>query len=329
METLRNKLSERLIRGDFDFSVAFQALKLATNGKLLPWTVAGLLSIISRLYLTYGSEKTAIGLRELYTSTPKMGPETSFSEFTSENLSQRLSSLVAGAIIETSPYYQARKNPQLEVVHRARVTPTGIYFEGPEAEVSNRVLRRYNRNIDSFLRTQFSNEDGTKLEASLVTNLDEIYQRFRTILQDGIILCGRRYHFLGFSSSSLRSQTCWTMSSFLAPDGTRVNPERVIEEIGDFTTFRSPARCAARIGQAFTETSGFISIDPSCIAHLPDVERNGRCFSDGCGTISRVLCDEICAKYYHRLAVPAVLFQIRFMGKRSIFTILYHREPPV
>jgi hypothetical protein len=306
-----DRLQSMIVERKFDYIVAFQILKLATNGKLLPWTVEALLPQIAKCNKHYGIERTAIGLRELYKSAPSLGPETSFEEFTIEKLSDSLTMLIYSARIEHGPYDSARRNEKLQVVHRVRVTPMGLYLEGPEAEVSNRVLRTHKKNDVAFLRTQFSEEDGMRLEGTLVANLNEIYGRFRSLLQSGVMLFGHRYSFLGFSSSSLRGHTCWMMRPF--SDGHAVfGPERVIKEIGDFTTIKSPAKCAARIGQAFTETTGFVST--STIAALPDVERNGRIFSDGCGTISRALCEELSLQHI-RLAIPAVVFQIRFRGE--------------
>jgi RNA dependent RNA polymerase len=250
-------------------------------------------------------------LRELYKSVPPLGPETSYEKVTIEHLSDTLTQLIYSARIEHGPYDCARKNEKLQVVHRLRVTPMGLYLEGPEAEVSNRVLRTHKKNDVAFLRTQFSEEDGVRLEGTLFANLSGIYDRFRGVLRSGIKLFGLRYTFLGFSSSSLRVHTCWMLRPFF-DGGDIFGPERVIKGIGDFTTFKSPAKCAARIGQAFTETTGVVSV--SAIAALPDVERNGRIFSDGCGTISRALCEEISLQH-DRLKIPPVVFQIRFRGE--------------
>jgi hypothetical protein len=316
-EAIEN-LQRTIVAHKFDYIVAFQILKLAMNNKLLPWKVEALLPHIAKCNKHYGDERTAIGLRELYRTTPAMGPETSFAEFELERLSDNLTRLIYGARREHGPYDAARKNDQLQVVHKVRITPMGLYLEGPEAEVSNRVLRTHKKNDVAFLRTQFSEEDGMRLEGSLITNLDEIYKRFRQVLQSGFKFFGHQYSFLGFSSSSLRVHTCWMMRPFTSADGGTVyGSEQVIRQIGDFTSFRSPAKCAARIGQAFTETSGFVHT--STIASIPDVERNGRIFSDGCGTISQSLCTEISLKHDH-LAIPAVVFQIRFQGKHAFLT---------
>jgi hypothetical protein len=305
------KLQKAIAEREFDYIVAFQILKLAMNGRILPWTVEGLLPQIAKCNKHYGAEKTAIGLRELYRLAPIPGPQASFDEVSVQQLSDTLTQLVYGARVELGPYDCARKNEKLQVVHRLRVTPMGLYLEGPEAEVSNRVLRTHKKNDAAFLRTQFSEEDGLRLEGNLMANLSKIYERFSEVLHSGIELFGVRYSFLGFSSSSLRVHTCWMLRNF-THGGDVFGPERVIKEIGDFSTFKSPAKCAARIGQAFTETTGFVSV--SAIASLPDVKRNGRIFSDGCGTISMDLCEEISLQHDH-LKIPAVVFQIRFRGK--------------
>ena len=60
----------------------------------------------------------------------------------------------------------------------------------------------------------------------------------------------------------------------------------VIKRLGDFSAIRSPAKCAARIGQAFSQTFSSISLPDEAIQMIPEVERNNRVFSDGVGTCS-------------------------------------------
>ena len=76
---------------------------------------------------------------------------------------------------------------------------------------------------------------------------------------------------------------------------------------------------------AAKSSKGSLKIEPSGQLKLSDIERNGRCFSDGCGTISWALLQEICSKY-PRLQMKAkpVLLQIRFMGKLKPLVNLYY-----
>jgi hypothetical protein len=98
-------------------------------------------------------------------------------------------------------------------IYRARVTPAGVYLHGPEPETKNRVLRKYNDHLEYFLRVQFCDEDGEQVRFDPRTSNDDIfYVRFKKVLEDGIDVACRNYGFLGFSHSSLRSQTCWFMA---------------------------------------------------------------------------------------------------------------------
>ena len=48
----------------------------------------------------------------------------------------------------------------LVYIHRVQITPTKVYFYGPEINVSNRVIRHYSEDIDNFIRVSFVEEDG-------------------------------------------------------------------------------------------------------------------------------------------------------------------------
>jgi len=184
------------------------------------------------------------------------------------------------------------------------------------------MLRKYKDHLDCFLRVTFSDEDAEQLQFKFDTSNDEIYQKFQDILDDSIPLCGKTFAFLGFSQSSLRSQTAWFMAPFETEDGKPLTAFRAIQDIGDFSQFRSPAKCAARIGQAFTDTSGFITLPALASKMIPDVERNGRVFSDGCGLMALDLATTVAYKY-ERLAMrehPKV-FQIRYQGVKGVLSV--------
>ena len=60
----------------------------------------------------------------------------------------------------------------------------------------------------------------------------------------------------------------------------------MIEQLGNFENIRCPAKYAARIGQAFSDTSAAIKIGQEIVTRHADVRRNDRIFTDGCGSIS-------------------------------------------
>jgi hypothetical protein len=155
------------------------------------------------------------------------------------------------------------------------------------------------------------------------TSNDDVYAKFQAILDGSLPLCGSTFQFLGFSQSSLRSQTAWFMAPFPATHKGRVlTPAQAIANLGDFSNFRSPAKCAARIGQAFTDTNGFVTVQAGSEYNIEDVKRNGRVFSDGCGTMSSDLAFQVSLRY-ERLFMKEkpTVFQIRFRGAKGVLSV--------
>lgn len=120
--------------------------------------------------------------------------------------------------------------------------------------------------------------------------------------------------FLGFSHSSLRTQTCWFMAPFTL-DKEELRASVVISRLGDFSKIRSPAKCAARIGQAFSQTFSSVSLPKEAFRLIPEVERNKRVFSDGVGTCSDSVMRMIWKEYAQSSMLKPNVFQIRYAGK--------------
>ena len=98
-------------------------------------------------------------------------------------------------------------------------------------------------------------------------------------------------------------------------DGNVVFARSVINALGDFSSIRSPAKCAARIGQAFSQTLTSVKIPAEAFSEMPDVERNGRTFSDGVGTCSLAVLQEIWKTYSQARGLKPTVLQIRFQGE--------------
>jgi hypothetical protein len=320
-------------QGKMPFQMRFQVLKLALNGRLPPCTVMPLIPILSAL-IQAGTSYLACAhaLQQLYNQLPSMGPSSRAEEFEKEALEEKLKLFSSSYVDEGTVYRPVEKHRHLRLIHHVRVTPTGVYLEGPEQEVTNRVLRKYSDDLDCFVRVTFSDEDGERMEFQWNTSLDEVYVRIQAVLDSSLAICGQDYAFLGFSSSSLKSQTAWFMApiyrrprNFLFRNRSNrqqikkgLVASQVIENLGDFSTFRSPAKCAARIGQAFTDTNGSVTVHAGAMARIKDVERSGRVFSDGCGTISKELANKVIRQYPRlQMKIKPVAFQIRFQGKSS------------
>ena len=89
----------------------------------------------------------------------------------------------------------------------------------------------------------------------------------------------------------------------------------IIQDLGNFTVIRSPAKCAARIGQAFSDTRTAIPIDPNIVSIMRDVEIDGRVFSDGVGTMSSSVMEKIWDRLSRKALSKPTCFQIRYCGE--------------
>ncbi|KAI9674678.1 MAG: hypothetical protein M1817_001581 [Caeruleum heppii] len=304
------------------FNLRFQVQRLAQNGFLTPSRVLELLPSIRQSFDRSGGSACAEAVRRLSRQLPFAGPETDGKDFSVEHLEKLLKE---DELASTRELAYNRSNMQqhahIGLVHRATVTPAGIYLEGPDPETTNRVLRAYADHADHFIRVTFSDEDGEPIRFDRFASLEEIFHsRFKRVLNGVIPIAGHDFEFLGFSHSSLRDQTCWFMAPF-EHDGMMLSATAVIANLGDFSGIRSPAKCAARIGQAFSDTVGAVRISPTTVAEIPDVERNGRVFSDGVGTVSADILAKLWKQYSRARNSRPTLYQIRFAGAKGMISL--------
>ncbi|KAJ3020730.1 UNVERIFIED_CONTAM: hypothetical protein HDU68_009994 [Siphonaria sp. JEL0065] len=221
-------------------------------------------------------------------------------------------------------------------MHALYVTPTGMYLDGPYLDKSNRVIRQYEEYSAHFLHVSFVEEDGSNISRTNFKDIpqDVIYNdRFTAFLKEGIRVAGRLFKFLAFSNSSLKEGR---VLFFHEPTNGQVTVDSIRAWMGDFSMIKSPARYAARMGQAFTSTASTVRLSAKeVVIGEPDVVRNGYCFSDGVGTISSQLALEVWKELnpkLHRKNVAvkrneAVLdlvpsaFQIRFGGAKGMVSV--------
>jgi RNA dependent RNA polymerase len=306
----------------FPFEVAFQVQRLAQNNYLQPSKVLGLFPSISSLVDRTGVLVTVAALRKLFRQIPFPAPDVEANNFDLDALSALLEANAQQLVKDGIPSELLLRSStnNVAIIHKVSVTPTGIYLFGPEQESNNRILRKYSAHHDSFMRVRFCDEDGSQLYFGPKISGFRVFSRFKKILEDGIQIAGRTYSFLGFSHSSLRAQSCWFVAPFIHDEYGLQDYEDIIQGLGNFTLIRSPAKCAARIGQAFSDTRTAVSIDPAIVQTIDDVERNGRVFSDGVGIISLSLLERISDLLPRPRSMPACL-QIRYRGIRSPYTI--------
>ncbi|KAI1456489.1 RdRP-domain-containing protein [Annulohypoxylon moriforme] len=351
MKTFRNLLDEYYANSIIPFDVLFQFQALVQNGYLLPQTVETLLKRIRQTTRTSStkaapsnsSSKTPNGVniahgnasfscpfsagavKKLFKQTPFPGPDISASTFNPNDIWSLLESnekeIRQGTAEEL---ISERVGRNLVMVYKVQVTPTRIILLGPEPEAKNRILRKFPNHIGFFARVQFCDEDGQDVFFNAQVSLDHIWGRFKSTLLKGVHIAGREYLFLGFSHSSLRAHGVWFMATFVDHTSTFQTYFSVIKDLGKFSKIQSPSRCAARIGQAFSETPFAVDLHElgAKVEYIPDVKSadGTRVFSDGVGTLSRSLMEAI------QTALPqnrdtTTCFQIRWGGAKGMLSL--------
>jgi len=201
-------------------------------------------------------------------------------------------------------------------------------------------MRTYADNLDSFIRVSFVDENRLQYQNDRdVDGPDFINRWVRRILRDVLPIAGRRFHFLAYSQSALKSHTVWFVKAFNDHHGQRIDAPTIISRLGNFHNLEfdpqliyCPARYGARVSQAFTTTDASIRIEAEEINYIDDVKSPGSqwCFTDGVGTISKDLAREIWREQQrgrrrvaHRIRTFPRCFQIRFMGSKGMLSVDY------
>ncbi|KAF7559296.1 hypothetical protein G7046_g4859 [Stylonectria norvegica] len=225
---------------------------------------------------------------------------------------------------ERDKIYGAKISNHQAWVFKAMVTPTRVMLHGPDPESKNRVLRMFPNHSDYFLRVIFCDEDGQDLSYNPRVSNDVVFERYREVLRDGLEIADRKFTFLGFSHSSLRSHSAWFSAPFPNEHLQEQTYDSILKSLGDFRDIRVPAKCAARIGQAFSETPYAIPLLEHGIKplYIPDVTSadGSRVFSDGVGTISWDALEEVWPYLSTKRAAPTCL-QIRWGGCKGMLSL--------
>lgn len=223
----------------------------------------------------------------------------------------------------------------VEMIHSSQPTTFTLVLSEPPRfyssktdlqETMNRILRRFPNQTSYFIRVTFCDEDGGDLFFNPRVSYDQIFDRYREVLNGGIPIAGRIYQFLGFSHSSLRSHSAWFSAPFVDDSGKLQLYGNIIKALGDFEHIEIPAKCAARIGQAFSETPTFINLTENRIRHsnIPDVKSQDgdieRVFSDGVGTISQEVLELVWPRLPRGSLIPTCL-QIRWGGVKGMLSL--------
>ncbi|KAL0356013.1 UNVERIFIED_CONTAM: RNA-dependent RNA polymerase 2, partial [Sesamum radiatum] len=229
----------------------------------------------------------------------------------------------------TAVTYKRLTDQNVMSCHRVLVTPSKIYCLGPELETSNYIVKNFASYASDFLRVTFVDEDWGRLPATAVSMSikqgifakpyrTDIYRRILSVLRDGIVIGDKKFQFLAFSASQLRSNAVWMFAS-----NDHVKAEDIREWMGCFNKIRSISKCAARMGQLFSSSMQTLEVHPRDCDLIPDIEVTTDgvkyCFSDGIGKISYAFAKDIARK----LGLPHIpsAFQIRYGGYKGVIAV--------
>lgn len=217
----------------------------------------------------------------------------------------------------------------LVYVRRVQVTPSKVYFCGPEVNVSNIVLRNYHEHIDNFIRVSFVDENWEKIRSADLSSRiisshgiekrTGLYRRVLSTLRKGIVIGDKKFDFLAFSSSQLRDNSAWMFASV-----GMVTASRIREWMGDFREIRNVAKYAARLGQSFGSSTETLNVYTHEIELIPDIEIESYeakyTFSDGIGKISSEFAHEVASKCGLEGFTPSA-FQVRYGGYKGVVAV--------
>lgn len=128
----------------------------------------------------------------------------------------------------------------------------------------------------------------------------------------------KRFEFLAFSASQLRSNSIWMFAS-----NDEVKAEDIRQWMGSFSKIRSISKCAARMGQLFSSSKQTLVVPAQDVEVIPDIEVNtdgvDYCFSDGIGKISLSFARQVAQKCGVKQTPSA--FQIRYGGYKGVIAV--------
>lgn len=234
-----------------------------------------------------------------------------------------------------SPHPWGPKDGIFNCLH-VSVSPTSMALGGPYPERSNRVLRTYADNHDSFIRVSFVEETGLRYQQDREIDGPGFIGRWVSpILRNGLTIAGRQFHFLAYSQSALKTHTVWFVKNFQDREGNLITAATIIDRLGTFHDVEydrdliyCPARYAARISLAFTTTDSSVSVPAEEIIIKDDIKAGAYCFTDGVGSMSPQIAQKIWRAFQkrgsrssRRAFTYSRAFQIRLGGAKGMLSV--------
>ncbi|KIX06479.1 uncharacterized protein Z518_04455 [Rhinocladiella mackenziei CBS 650.93] len=212
-------------------------------------------------------------------------------------------------------------------LYHATVTATGILFHTPSVEVTNRIVRKYQRYSDRFLRVRFEDDacrGKTRLYSATNGRMKLIFDRVRRTMRKGIVLGDRRYEFLAWGNSQLREHGAYFFASIRNP---HIDADSIRESMGNFDREKVVAKRAARMGQCFSTTKpvSWVSRRSWKKDPIPDIIEGQYNFSDGIGIISGLAANIVSTSLGRKGRTPSA-FQFRLGGCKGVLAVDPNRK---
>ncbi|CAG8631229.1 5813_t:CDS:1 [Funneliformis caledonium] len=140
------------------------------------------------------------------------------------------------------------------------------------------------------------------------------------ILTEGILINEKRYNYLGQSNNQMKQHKCLLLQA------EHQEIQQFLNKFGDWSSFTSVSKLSKRIGLLFSTGEKVFDLPSENYKVIDDVERNGLCFTDGCGLASKAIIIEVVKKMnlkFREKRYPSVI-QIRYQGFKGI--LLYEKD---
>ncbi|KAH7983138.1 hypothetical protein HPB52_009623 [Rhipicephalus sanguineus] len=213
-------------------------------------------------------------------------------------------------------------------VRKVILTPTRRVYLPPQLVCKSRLLQHFD--TEFALRIVVRDDDCKLVSFSLGACKDDFLSAvIKPPLTHGLKIGGRHFVFLGCSTSQLRSHGVW----FYARDKEGRTAESIRAGIGDLSAIHSVPKFMARLGQAFSQSLGFLTVPRQYTTIEPDIRktitirRSGDTvereyvFSDGIGRISHVLLRKVHRALELEEGEEPCAVQIRYGGCKGMLLL--------
>lgn len=306
------------------------------SGTITPQQLIKMEDQIKRIDKTRGTKKAELVLNKFFDSLRRHKWFRSKPLSKGQGLAKALEDLLETANSQIHDTHEGSLIDDMTLSRFVVVTPTARHLEGPFAERSNSLLRRYGHAADHFIRVSWREEDHSNYFVGEDWDVAAfLHRQFKPLFMRGVHVGARTYQFLGWSSAGLREQTALFVTPFKVANET-YDAERIRKNMGDFSSCeRIPSKFYARISQNFSTSKLGAMLHPREIVLVPDivprVDGGGEApfmFTDGCGTISALLAQEVesrmvaqLSQYDRRRQVSSTCYQIRLGGVKGMVSI--------